>query len=171
MDSNTVSSYLAWITPTPGDPTHSLLRAHLVFEQLIDAFLEKTLAHASALSDARFTFSQKLAMARAIAQGFAPSHWTWQAVARLNKIRNSLAHSPGPKLAHDLHEYVEYCVKHSGNPLPSAPGPRSSRAGTTASTANSAYTAADLVTIGLYIALASRLGFNVSTFAGPDSAA
>jgi hypothetical protein len=171
MSSNTVSSYIAWITPTPGDPTHSLLRAHLIFEQLLDAFLERSLVHASALSDARFTFVQKLAIARAAAHGIPPNHWTWQAVARLNKIRNSLAHSPGPKLANDLHDYVQYYVKHSEHPLPSAQPVQSQRTRESADSERPAYTAADMVTVGLYIALGSRLGFDVSTFADPESAA
>jgi hypothetical protein len=142
-----------------------------MFEQLLDAFLERTLAHASALSDARFTFAQKMAIARATAQGVAPSHWTWQALGRLNKIRNSLAHSPGPRLVKDLQEYVEYCVKHSGSPLPSALPAPSKRTSTNGGSGSPTYTAADMVTIGLYIALGGRLGFDVSTFSGPASAA
>jgi hypothetical protein len=165
-----ISAYLAWITPRPGDPTHSLLRAHLLFEQLLDAFLGRTLTHPSALSDARLTFSQKLAVAKAAATSIGPSHWTWQAVARLNKIRNALAHSPGPKLSTDIREYVEFCVKNSGLRLP-APERTTRPKGQVASGADPAYTSADVVTIGLYIALASRLGFNVEQFAGPEGAA
>lgn len=163
MAENTFSAYLAWITPTAGDPTHSLLRAHLLFEQMLDAFLEKRLSHPSALSDARFTFAQKMAITKAIAQTPVPSDWTWQALARLNKIRNALAHSPGPKLDTDLRAYVDYCVKHSKNPLPVVV-PKKNANGVQSKTAVPMYSAADMVTIGLYIHLSSRLGFDVNAF-------
>ena len=171
MASNTITSYLAWITPTPGDPTYSLLRAHLIFEQLLDTFLKRTLVHPGALTDARFTFAQKLAISRAVASGISPSDWTWQAVARLNKIRNTLAHSLGPKLSRDLYEYVEYYVKHSGSPMPAGDSRSAPWASASSSHTSPTYTAADMVTVGLYIRLASRLGFEVEAFTGPESAA
>ena len=171
MASNTITSYLAWITPTPGDPTYTLLRAHLIFEQLLDTFLKRTLVHPGALTDARFTFAQKLAISRAVASGIAPSDWTWQAVVRLNKIRNTLAHSPGPKLSMALHEYVEYCVKHSGSPMPAADSRSFPMASTSPSHESATYTAADMATVGLYIRLASRLGFEVDAFTGSGNSA
>ena len=168
MSENTLYGYLAWITPTQGDPTHSLLRAHLLFEQLIDAHFQRVLPHSQSLVDARFTFAQKLAIARASSKSIPPTHWTWQAVSRLNKIRNGLAHSPGPKLVSDLESYVDFCVRHSRNALPANATSEGAKTRPSQVTGGGpAYSAADMVTMGLYISLACQLGFDVSNFAGP----
>jgi len=160
MTNATVSTYLGWITPSVGDPTYSLLRAHLLFERLIDASLERSLPHPTALSDARLSFAQKLAIARAASAQVPAAHWTWQAVSRLNKIRNLLAHSPNDAVAKEIASYVEFCNKHSDVKLPEPD--RTVKVGTPAHSAGIVYTAADMVTLGLYLALASRLGFDVA---------
>ena len=49
MAKNTMSGYMRWITPTPGDPTYSLLKAHLLFEELLRTYLAHNLPHADAL--------------------------------------------------------------------------------------------------------------------------
>lgn len=164
----TISSYLAWITPKRGDPTHSVLRAHLLIEQLFDVFFHTKLAHADALLGARFTFAQKLAIAKALSDSISPSDWRWQAVARLNKIRNSLAHSPGPKLGADLQGYVDFCLKHSKTPLPSQDTKNRDEHGVH-SNDQPLYTHIDLITLGLYIELACQLGFDIRDFASKDA--
>lgn len=164
----TVSSYLAWITPQRGDPTHSVLRAHLLIEHLFDAFFHAKLVHSDALLGARFTFSQKLAIAKALSDNISPSDWRWQAVARLNKIRNSLAHSPGRKLGTDLQGYVDFCLKHSKTPLPS-PDTENREVQGVHGNDQPLYTHVDLVTLGLYIELACQLGFDIKEFASKDA--
>lgn len=120
MPKNTVENYLKFITPTPGDPTYSLLKAHLLFEEVLRAHLSRTLRHPDALEGARLTFVQLLAVARACSSAPA-DHWCWVAVAKLNKLRNMLSHEAAPKaLSEKIGEYVSFVVGQSGAPLPEA---------------------------------------------------
>src|SRR5688572_6119426 len=96
MPNNTIENYLNFITPIPGDPTYSLLKAHLLFEELLRAYLTRTLRHPGALEGARLTFVQLLAVARSCSSA-PPDHWCWAAVGKLNKLRNMLSHEAAPK--------------------------------------------------------------------------
>ena len=158
MPKNTIENYLKFITPTPGDPTYSLLKAHLLFEDLMRAYLARAMRHPETLDGARLTFVQLLAVARACSH-LDPSHWCWAAVAKLNKLRNLLAHETAPKLLSEkIAEYVSFVVAQSGESLPEPE--LSFRASPTESSSEPFYLAVDLATIGLYYALSGLLGFD-----------
>jgi hypothetical protein len=89
--------FLASITQKSGDPTFSILKGHLLFEELLRAHVAKRLPNAAALDGARLTFAQLLAVARACAFPPISDHGIWAAIARLNKLRNDLAHHLEPK--------------------------------------------------------------------------
>lgn len=159
MAENSVENYLRWITPSVGDPTYSVLKAHLLFEELLNAYLMRVMPHASALSGARLSFGQTLAVARASSTHIAPDHWVWKAVADLNRLRNLLSHEAQPKdLPKRMAEYVSFVVSSIGTPMP-APTSHSGeeeekRAGT-----KPQFTAADMATIRLYYTVGDLLGF------------
>jgi len=160
MPENTVKNYLTFITPTPGDPTYSLLKAHLLFEELLRSFLTRALRHPDALDGARLTFVQLVAVARACSS-LPPDHWCWVAVGKLNKLRNMLSHEAAPKaLSEKIGEYVSFVERESGRPLPE---PKYSLTSAPARNASEPlYLAVDLATIGLYYTLSDLLGFDAS---------
>jgi hypothetical protein len=167
MPDNSPENYVKWITPQPGDSTYSILKAHLLFEELLNAYLARVLPHSSALQGARLTFAQTLALARASSPHLLPDHWIWAAINHLNKIRNSLSHEARPKdLPEKSKAYVDLVLVNSKAPLPdsgfeAAKNPRAPN-----ETLGHAYSAMDMVTINLYYTTAALLGFKLS--AAPD---
>jgi len=160
MPKNTIENYLKFITPTAGDPTYSLLKAHLLFEELMRAYLARAMRHPETLDGARLTFVQLLAVARACSN-LDPGHWCWAAVGKLNKLRNLLAHETAPKLLSEkIGEYVSFVVAQSGQSLPEPELPL--HASPTESSPAPFYLAVDLATIGLYYTLSGLLGFDAN---------
>lgn len=159
---------MRWITPQIGDPTYSLLKAHLLFEELLNAYLARSLVHASALQGARLTFAQTLAVAQASSRHLEPKHWVWKAISNLNRIRNSLSHEARPKdLPKKMVDYVEFIVANTKRPLPD-PSLRTG-AGTMSNTPQGHhFTAVDVATIGLYYTTAGLLGFSVDEIEQAD---
>lgn len=169
-----IDGFLEWIVPKPGDPTYSILKAHLLFEELLRSYLHRVLPHASALDGARLTFVQLLAIARASSTHAAPDHWIWKAIGDLNKLRNLLSHETRPKaLAEKMENYKRFVLQNTRSPLPEPahqPDSTSQREGTLpvdapAPTAGSAhlYSAIDVVTVSLYYVTAAILGYDVDT--------
>ena len=158
MVTNNVENYINYITPKPGDPTYSILKAHLLFEELLRAFLSRTLPHPEALEGSRLTFLQLLSVAQACSAA-QNNHWCWIGLKKLNKLRNMLSHETTPKdLADKTNDYVKFITDNSGIPLPAPP--------TTSSPSNSAqhgYLSVDLVTVGLYYYFSNTLGFDTSS--------
>ena len=110
--------YLELITPKLGDSTYTLLKAHLIFEELLHAYLAKTLPHSNALTGARLTFAQLLAVARASSHRVQPDNWIWKAIGDLNKLRNMLSHEVSPaSLAKRIDAYTVFVASNT-RPLP-----------------------------------------------------
>ena len=162
MAKNTVEGYIKWITPVPGDPTYSLLKAHLLFEELLRAYIRRMLPHASALEGARLSFSQILAIAKASSTHATPDHWIWRAINDLNKLRNMLSHETSPKdLALKFEHYKSLVTEGAKVPLP-VPGSPELRMQAEQAAAHR-FTAIDMVTLGLYYYSAALLGFSVES--------
>lgn len=160
MAKNTMSGYTRWITPTPGDPTYSLLKAHLLFEELLRTYMAHTLPHASALDGARLTFAQVLAVARACSPHVNPDHWIWKAIGDLNRLRNMLSHESQPKAMRErMNEYISFVEAGLQFPLPES----SITVGSAEAREEKGhlYSAVDVATFGLYYFTAVTLGFNV----------
>ncbi|CAN7266524.1 hypothetical protein LJR118_001238 [Acidovorax sp. LjRoot118] len=156
-----MNGYLDLITPKIGDPTYSILKAHLIFEELVRAYLKKNLANAQALDGSRLTFSQRLAVARAITPSGNVEDWIWVGVDKLNKMRNLLAHEGGGKdLTEEMKKYVKYIVDSSKTPLPKITTEESLSKTVDGEPAKS-YLAVDMVTIGMYYRFAQQLGFKI----------
>jgi hypothetical protein len=158
---NETGDYLRWITPKLGDPTYSLLKAHLLFEELLHAYLRKVLPHASALQGARLTFVQLLALARASSTHLQPDYWGWKAIGDLNKLRNMLSHEAHPKdLPERMQAYTKYVSEHLHSSWPE-PAFRIG-VGESPPAGVPLYTPADFATIMLYYRTAWALGFEMS---------
>ena len=153
MTANTVDNYLKAITPGKGDSTYSLLKAHLLFEELLRAYLARALPHPQALNGARLTFVQLLAVARSCSTRVPPDNWIWRAMGDLNRLRNMLSHEAQPKaMAEKIEAYVNLIVKNTKGPMPD---PSVSYGAGERLT----YGQVDMATIGLYYFAAGALGF------------
>jgi hypothetical protein len=149
--------YLRHITPMQTDPTYSILKAHLLFEEMLRDYLNRALPNPSALESARLSFAQLLAVVRALSKNVPVDHWHWKAISELNKLRNTLAHNLEPAaLGEKIEKYVEYVVRESGNPLP--PPSALLRSGEARSVGGPLYLDVDMVTAGLFMYTAASLG-------------
>lgn len=71
----------------------SILKGHLLIEEQLNRLIEARLRNPVELSKAKLTFYQKLYLAKSFDLNDRESDWVWIAIEKLNKIRNSLAHS------------------------------------------------------------------------------
>jgi len=74
--------------PSTGDLTLLVLKAHLLFEELLRDFLKKQLRHPETIQGARLSFAQVLKLAQALASTLEPDDWRWKALVELNRARN-----------------------------------------------------------------------------------
>ena len=149
--------YLRHITPKQTDPTYSILKAHLLFEEMLRDYLNSALPNPSALDSARLTFAQLIALTRALSKKAPVDHWHWHAISELNKLRNMLAHNLEPAaLGEKIQKYVDYVVRESDNPLP--PPSTVVRSGASPSLDRPVYLNVDMVTAGLFMYTAASLG-------------
>jgi hypothetical protein len=149
------------VTQEPGDPTFSVLKAHLVFEELLREYLDRKLPNPEALDGARLTFAQLLALARACSPD--ARHWHWVAIAKLNKIRNALSHNLLPAERDSrIAEFVSFIVASNGVPMP----PPSITGGEPVPPGQY-FLEIDMATGALFGVCASELGFDLD-FDPPD---
>lgn len=147
--------FLSAITQRFGDPTFSILKAHLIFEEVLRTYLERKLPNASALSGARLSFAQVLAIVRSL-QPPEFDDWQWEAVAKLNTLRNQFSHHLAPSERDaKIEAYVSFVTAGFGQPLPPPKGSISSRP----ATGGPYYQAIDMANAGLFGSITVRLGF------------
>ena len=109
---------MAAVTQEPGDPTFSVLKAHLVFEELLRAYLQRKLQNSKALDGARLTFTQLLAVVRACSPVSGVT-WHWEAIGKLNSLRNMLSHNLLPKERDArIQDFIAFVVASNGFPMP-----------------------------------------------------
>ena len=151
-----LAHFVGSITPSQADPTYSVLKAHLLLEELLYDFIMRGLPHPEALRGSRLTFSQLLALSKASATTLKPEDWHWEGVARVNKLRNMLAHQlDAPAAAEKIADLVRFIVSSSGVALPPATDLQAVEIGSAPR-----YLAIDAVLLALYGVLADRLGFD-----------
>lgn len=84
------------ITGHASDPTHAILRGHLLIEQFLNDFIREHVEHPDYLDKAGLRFVQKLRLSQAMYSGLvAPREdftKMWELVTKLNSLRNDLAH-------------------------------------------------------------------------------
>ena len=79
-------------------PRHSsadllILKGHLLIEEQLQLIITEHFGSGDFLDDARFSFSQKFHIVKAIAGNTGMWPQIWRAIDKLNKLRNSTAHS------------------------------------------------------------------------------
>jgi hypothetical protein len=147
--------FLSTITQRFGDPTFSILKAHLLFEEMLRGYLERRLPNPKALVGARLTFAQVLALVRCL-QPPGPDDWQWEAVAKLNSLRNQFSHHLKPdERDAKIGEYITFVTSRYDEPLPQPAGSSS----VPPSTGGPFYQAIDMVNAKLFGSIGARLGF------------
>lgn len=102
----------AKLCPFGGDPMVVLLKGHLLLEEMLFEVIRAGIADAAPLEEARLTFAQTLRIARASAGQFL-NDLEAEAIGRINKLRNSLAHSSEADIAALSQELIEWAQNHS----------------------------------------------------------
>ncbi|MNR32234.1 hypothetical protein D3C85_1497990 [compost metagenome] len=77
--------------PTEQDAELTLLKGHLLIEEILTAVIMNGVKRPKHLDFARMQFHQKMKLARAVFPGEDPD-WIWVALKSLNDARNKLAH-------------------------------------------------------------------------------
>ena len=146
---------LSAITQRFGDPTFSILKAHLIFEEVLRTYLERNLPNAKALSGARLSFAQILGMVRSL-QPPELDDWQWEAVAKLNSLRNQFSHHLAPSERDaKIDAYVSFVTAGFGRPLP----PPEASLASPPESGGPYYQAIDIANAGLFGSITVRLGF------------
>ncbi len=86
-----------------------ILKGHLLIEELLNELIERRLDRPEELRDVDLTFNQRLFMAKALYSMATKGEWFWEAIKKLNNLRNQLAHHLEPKGFHDkLEDFLKY---------------------------------------------------------------
>ena len=86
----------------------SLLSGHLLIESAIKILLEKKLEKPSSINLERMKFDQTQRWLRAI-MGDSEFNWQWEAIIKLNKLRNAFAHKlEKPDFQKDIDEFIDF---------------------------------------------------------------
>jgi hypothetical protein len=89
-----------------------LLNGHLLVEELLRQLVDKALIKPAALEDARIEAYQRICLAEELCYDQAPA-WLWDALKKLNSIRNKLAHNLEPTGLQDkIDDFQAYVEKH-----------------------------------------------------------
>lgn len=156
-----IDRYMNLVTPRPGDFTFSILKAHLVIEEVLREYLAHVLPKPEALRGARLAFAQLLAVSQATSPNIDVDDWMWVAISKLNQLRNLLAHNLTPAaLAEKSRDYVNFVVASLKAPLPTpaiSGGSGGDSIPNSTDARETTFTAVDMVTVGLYAQAATRL--------------
>lgn len=99
--------------PPKGDLELLVLKGHLVIEEALHALASRETRYPDALREGSFTFSEILRIAKSLAYA-KDMDWLWQALQRLNKLRNEMAHNLEPQTFQKLlSEFVLPVSAHS----------------------------------------------------------
>jgi hypothetical protein len=102
--------------PRNGDVELTLLKGHLLIEEMLQLLIDEKLANPSVIEDARFSFHQRLCLARAFYTG-GHLEWVWLAGQKLNAVRNKLAHSLEARdIQSKIDEFVTLVEETQGQP-------------------------------------------------------
>ena len=112
---------LSTLTRRPDDNLYAVLKAHLLFEEMLRQHLAQLATNGEHLEGARLTFSQLIALNRAMSPNIEADSWLWSAIIKLNKLRNIFAHelSDGNPIK-EVESYINFCLTYFP-PLPPLP--------------------------------------------------
>ena len=99
-----------------GDPVLTILKGHLLVEELLREHLNKMLPNPKAIEQLDLSFNDCLCLVKAHHnQPFL--RWLWEAIKKLNILRNKLAHNLEPKGFKDsIKDFIKYVEENTGKP-------------------------------------------------------
>ncbi len=110
--------------PKDGNPELSLLKVHLLIEELLNLAIERNMKRPNFLQKSRLEFEKKLVLAQGFLTGLPEFEWVWKAIVKLNEARNKLAHELDTEVVEGKLEAFINCVeKVEGPPADSYRGP------------------------------------------------
>jgi len=102
--------------PHNGELELTLLKGHLLVEEILQLLIDEKLESPSVIEDARFTFHQRLCLAKAFYPG-EHLEWVWTAAQKLNAVRNRLAHTlEANEIQSKIEEFVTLVEQKQGQP-------------------------------------------------------
>lgn len=94
--------------PKSGDIELTLLKCHLLIEEVLTQIISKALNNSEHVKAARLSFAQKIVITRASTE-LSHAPWIWQALKLLNQARNELSHN---LTSHEIDEKLEKFITH-----------------------------------------------------------
>jgi hypothetical protein len=108
--------------PKNGDPELSLLKCHLLVEEVLSEIIRTGVRRPDQVKQARLSFKQKLALARAVTVAHG-EEWMWTSARKLNEARNELAHGlETNQINEKVEEYIQFVEGKCGQPALDAIG-------------------------------------------------
>jgi len=102
--------------PKNGDLELSLLKCHLLVEEVLTKLILDSTKHPNYVRKARLTFAQKTSLARSISD-LEHRAWLWGAIAKLNHARIELVHGLSvDDVKEKLDEFVRFVEAEEGAP-------------------------------------------------------
>ena len=96
------------VLPKSGDKELTLLKVHLVIEEVLTLLIQKNCINEKYVNEARLQFNQKVKLARAFNE-IHGADWIWKALQLLNKARNHMSHNlTEQELASKVGAFTEY---------------------------------------------------------------
>ncbi|WP_163130835.1 hypothetical protein [Agarivorans sp. Alg241-V36] len=103
------------VLPESGDKELTLLKAHLVIEEVLTKILAKECVNEKYLNEAKLQFHQKVKLVRAFYQ-LTHSDWIWKALHNLNQARNHMSHNlTKHELENKISAFTNYVALHNTN--------------------------------------------------------
>jgi hypothetical protein len=103
--------------PKDGDLELSLLKVHLLIEELLTLVIERNMKRPEFLEKARPEFQKKLYLAQGFLAGVSDTEWVWKAIFKLNEARNKLAHTlDKEELNQKLEAFMQFVESIDGPP-------------------------------------------------------
>lgn len=92
-----------------------LLKGHLLIEELLRSYIDRTLPNPAAFQHKQFLFAKVLMVCRSLTPPKIKS-WTFDAAKKLNEVRNEAAHELDAfELQRKLEAFIDVVEKHSKN--------------------------------------------------------
>ena len=104
--------------PKDGNAELSLLKVHLLIEEIINLAIERNMKRPDFLRKSGLSFAQKLVLAQGFLTGTSDAEWVWKAIEKLNEARNKLAHNLDKEVAEQKMEAFMKRVEDVEGPPP-----------------------------------------------------
>jgi len=103
------------VLPKSGDKELTLLKAHLVIEEVLTKILAKECVNEKYLNEAKLQFHQKVKLVRAYNK-ITNSDWVWKALQLLNQARNHMSHNlTAQELGEKMSSFTNYVASHNSS--------------------------------------------------------